>query len=163
MYKGFVDKLQTALSFSGRRKRSSHILLYFFYLITFPIWTMVFVPLTGGSYLLFYAGLIVILNLALNNHVKRLHDLGHSGWWVLLFIVPLINLLLLLYLFFFRGQMGGNQYGPDPITGSQEKILVGIEKPTKASQDPEKDFLNFDPSDALKKYKTSFKNNDRKI
>ena len=90
--------------------------------------------LMGGSLLLFYAGNIVFFSLALNNHVKRLHDLGHSGWWVLLFIVPLINILLLLYLFFFRGQMGGNQYGPDPITGSQERILAGIEKAARITE-----------------------------
>ena len=153
MDKRLVDKLETVFSFSGRRKRSSHILLYFFYLIALSIWSMVSVPTMGGTYLLFFFGFIVIFNLALNNHVKRLHDLGHSGWWVLLFIVPLINLVLLLYLFFFRGQMGGNQYGPDPITGSHEKILVGIEKPTKASQVPEENFLKDDPSDALKRYK----------
>ena len=119
-------------------------------------------PIMGGSgsYLLYYAGLVVTVNLAINNHVKRLHDLGHSGWWVLLFIVPFINLGLLFYLFFFRGQMGGNQYGPDPITGSQERISI-FEKPTKASQAPEEDFLKADPSDALKKYKANIKNNDR--
>ena len=155
MNKKVIDKLETAFSFSGRRKRADHILLYIVYIIAFSIWSMVSLPLMGESLLLFWVGLILILNLAINNHVKRLHDLGHSGWWVLLFIVPLINLLLLLYLFFFRGQMGGNQYGPDPITGSQERILVGSEKPTKASQVPEEDFLKDDPSDALKKFKAA--------
>lgn len=39
--------------------------------------------------------------------VKRSHDIGNSGWWVL---VPFYPLLLL----FIPGQKGKNQYGDDP-------------------------------------------------
>ena len=29
--------------------------------------------------------------------IRRLHDIGHSGWWVLVMFVPLINLVAWLY------------------------------------------------------------------
>ena len=48
-------------------------------------------------------------------YVKRCHDLGHSGWMVLLMLIPLINFCLILYLFFAKGTRGPNEYGEDPI------------------------------------------------
>ena len=45
--------------------------------------------------------------------VRRLHDLGHSGWWVLLGLIPIVNILMLIY-FAFDSQEGPNKYGPNP-------------------------------------------------
>jgi uncharacterized membrane protein YhaH (DUF805 family) len=49
--------------------------------------------------------------------VRRLHDTGRSGWWLLIFLVPLIGLILLLVWFAARGTPGTNAHGPDPIAG----------------------------------------------
>jgi uncharacterized membrane protein YhaH (DUF805 family) len=58
----------------------------------------------------FVAGLVVILRLSL----LRLHDLGRSGWWVMLYFVPVINLLLHLALIAVPGDRIQNEYGPVP-------------------------------------------------
>lgn len=52
---------------------------------------------------------------------RRLHDIGKSGWWLLLLIVPLANILLLLYMYFTRGDEGVNAYGlpPEPYTQTE--------------------------------------------
>jgi uncharacterized membrane protein YhaH (DUF805 family) len=42
---------------------------------------------------------------------RRLHDLGRSGWWQLLNILPIINLALAIYMVLFAGEAGENQYG----------------------------------------------------
>ena len=47
--------------------------------------------------------------------IRRLHDLGHSGWWCLLGLIPLVNLILGIYLLFFKGETGPNRFGPDPL------------------------------------------------
>ena len=42
---------------------------------------------------------------------RRMHDLGHSGWWVLfLFVIPIVVWIMAL----FDGQPMTNKYGPDP-------------------------------------------------
>lgn len=46
---------------------------------------------------------------------RRLHDLDLSGWWMLLFCVPLVNILFYIYILFFKGTEGPNQYGEDPL------------------------------------------------
>jgi uncharacterized membrane protein YhaH (DUF805 family) len=46
---------------------------------------------------------------------KRWHDRGHSGWWVLVAMVPLLGLVLVLLENGLRGsQPGSNAYGPAP-------------------------------------------------
>ena len=47
--------------------------------------------------------------------VRRCHDLGHSGWLLLIGLVPVVNFFWALYLWFFPGTHGENQYGPDPL------------------------------------------------
>ena len=46
--------------------------------------------------------------------VRRLHDTGRSGWWLLLAVIPLVGQLVLLYFFIDEGDEGDNDYGPDP-------------------------------------------------
>lgn len=46
--------------------------------------------------------------------VRRLHDTGRTGWWVLLGFVPMIGGLVLLIMLLFDSQAGPNQYGPNP-------------------------------------------------
>jgi uncharacterized membrane protein YhaH (DUF805 family) len=50
--------------------------------------------------------------------IKRWHDRGKSGWWVLIALVPLIGgLWALIETGFLPGTSGTNQYGPDPLAG----------------------------------------------
>ena len=56
---------------------------------------------------------------------RRLNDLNRSGWWFLLFIVPVANLLLAIYLIFFPGTDGANDYGPEPIANSIGVLILG--------------------------------------
>jgi uncharacterized membrane protein YhaH (DUF805 family) len=46
--------------------------------------------------------------------VKRLHDKGYTGWLSILMLLPLVNIIMLFWLGFARGQDGPNEYGPDP-------------------------------------------------
>ena len=57
---------------------------------------------------------------------RRLHDLNRSGWWSLLLIIPLLNLLFALYLMFGPGTAGSNQYGPKPAPNAVWLIIVGL-------------------------------------
>lgn len=44
--------------------------------------------------------------------VRRLHDIGKSGWWIFLGLVPYIGGFI-LFLFSVIGSDGENEYGPD--------------------------------------------------
>ena len=47
--------------------------------------------------------------------IRRLHDLDRPAWWCIGCIIPLVNAVLGVYLLFFKGTDGPNQYGPDPL------------------------------------------------
>ncbi|MEM9305074.1 MAG: DUF805 domain-containing protein [Pseudomonadota bacterium] len=46
-------------------------------------------------------------------NVKRLHDRDRSGWFLLLLIVPLVNLWIMIELAFLAGTAGDNRFGED--------------------------------------------------
>ncbi len=51
--------------------------------------------------------------------VRRLHDTGRSGWWVLLWFIPLIGWIILIIWYCQPGETGNNQYGPNPLGALQ--------------------------------------------
>lgn len=60
---------------------------------------------------------------------RRLNDLNRSGWWFLLFLVPLVNLALAIYLIFFPGTDGSNNFGPAPTANSIGVLILGWSMP----------------------------------
>ena len=48
------------------------------------------------------------------NVVKRCRDLGKSGFFALLMLIPLVNIIVGIYLAFFQGDLNDNEYGPSP-------------------------------------------------
>ena len=95
------------LLFSGRINRLRFLIVMvacFFYL-----------PLVGGPNLALILALPVFyLNLTVG--IQRLHDLGYTGWFVLLYPIPGANFILMMILLCFKGNSGENQYGPDPLS-----------------------------------------------
>ena len=69
-------------------------------LVTIPAGIMSFVGGIGGIMLT----------------IRRLHDLDRSGWFILLALVPFVNILFAIYIWFFKGTDGYNRYGADPLT-----------------------------------------------
>ena len=63
-----------------------------------------------GMFLL--AILLLWINIATN--IKRYHDLGKSGWFVLLQLIPIVGYVFIIYAAFFKGQEHDNKYGPNP-------------------------------------------------
>lgn len=43
---------------------------------------------------------------------RRLHDIGKSGWWQLIVLIPLIGWIILIIWFAKKGDEGANAYGP---------------------------------------------------
>lgn len=46
--------------------------------------------------------------------VRRLHDMDRTGWWYLL-IFTIIGIFILLVWYCFRGTIGDNRFGADPL------------------------------------------------
>lgn len=57
---------------------------------------------------------LVLLLPGLGLSVRRLHDIGKSGWWILLGFIPLVGTIILIIWFARDSEMTGNRYGPVP-------------------------------------------------
>src|SRR4051794_8393565 len=56
--------------------------------------------------------------------VRRLHDTGRSGWWILISLIPIIGGIVLLVFMVLDSEPGVNQYGPNP-----KAVIVGASAP----------------------------------
>ena len=66
----------------------------------------------GGFLSVIYYLAAIIPALAVT--IRRLHDTGRSGWWILISLVPLIGPIVLLIFFLQSSDFERNQYGPSP-------------------------------------------------
>ncbi len=90
-------------TFQGRARRKEYWMFFLFNsLIYFAIGFLGFSELA----LLYY---LVVLIPSIAVAVRRMHDVGKSGWFVL---IPLYNFILAIT----EGNKGENEYGPDPKT-----------------------------------------------
>jgi uncharacterized membrane protein YhaH (DUF805 family) len=48
--------------------------------------------------------------------IRRLHDTNRTGWWLLIWLIPLIGLIVLLVFYLQRGDDGENRFGPPSET-----------------------------------------------
>jgi uncharacterized membrane protein YhaH (DUF805 family) len=117
----YLKVLRQYADFTGRARRKEY---WMFTLVSFII-SVVLAILDGmlglesnvGAFnfglLVDLYGLAVLLpTLAVG--ARRLHDIGRSGWWLLLGIIPVIGAIVLIVFFATDGQRQPNAYGPDP-------------------------------------------------
>lgn len=53
-------------------------------------------------------------------HIKRWHDIGRSGWFSLLGLIPVLGFIVVLVLGLIPGTKGPNKYGPSPLREYRE-------------------------------------------
>ncbi|MBZ1351958.1 DUF805 domain-containing protein [Alcaligenaceae bacterium LF4-65] len=104
----FGTAVSTCLSkyatFSGRATRSE---FWWFYLFTFLInWIA---SLAAGNVVSLLVSLAFVLPLWAAG-ARRLHDIGRTGWWQLIFIT-VIGILVLIYWYAQETKPEENQYG----------------------------------------------------
>ncbi|WP_298858598.1 DUF805 domain-containing protein [uncultured Sulfitobacter sp.] len=46
--------------------------------------------------------------------IRRLHDIGRTGWWMLLVFIPLIGWIVLIVFYCTKSEPTPNQWGPEP-------------------------------------------------
>ena len=69
---------------------------------------------------------LVLLLPGLAVAVRRLHDSGRSGWWLLIALVPLLGALYLIWLMVRPSALGSNRYGAAPAFAAFASSLVSV-------------------------------------
>ena len=123
---GFAEAIKSFWSnyatFKGRARRSEYWFIQLFLIITNVAVGAIDLALMNGDVDRFIAnggggivGLVWILVTivpALAVLVRRLHDTGKSGWWVLMGFVPFAGAIVLFVFTVLDSTPGENKYGP---------------------------------------------------
>lgn len=111
----YLHVLKNYTVFNGRARRKEYWMFVLFNLLLSIAATVADYALfnTGsGAISGLYALVLLIPSLAVG--VRRLHDVGKSGWFLLIAFVPLVGVIWLLVLTCTEGTHGDNEYGLDP-------------------------------------------------
>jgi len=98
--------------FSGRSSRSAFWYWYLFEIIAGVAATLVDAILGTSPLVGVVLGLAILLP-GIAVAIRRLHDTGRSGWWLLLWFLPLIGPIVLI-IFYLTGSDEANKYGAGP-------------------------------------------------
>ena len=103
--KWYLKVLKNYAVFDGRARRKEYWMFFLFNSIISFVFSFICAyngaPEAANIYTLF----ILIPSLAVG--VRRMHDVGKSGWFI---IVPIYNFILSVS----KGNIGSNKYGSDP-------------------------------------------------
>jgi uncharacterized membrane protein YhaH (DUF805 family) len=125
----FIHCFKNYANFSGRARRKEYWMFVLFTII-FLILISILDGLLGTSYtfnyplggkeipmsfgyisIAFYLA-IIIPGIAVS--VRRFHDIGKSGWWYFVSMIPCVGPFIGIYFMAKAGDIGENLYGPDP-------------------------------------------------
>ena len=113
MINSIVKCFRECTNFKSRASRKEY---WSFYLFNFVVALLLgfLAGLLKMEWLLYVYGLVVLLP-TISVSVRRLHDLGETGWWYLVNLVPFVGGLLFFIWMAFKGQPGENKWGKNPV------------------------------------------------
>ena len=110
----FMDSTKTcaqkSFTIQGRASRSEYWFFYLFIIIA-QIGLGVVDGVAGTPLSLLVLALIPAIICV---SIRRMHDVGKSGWLLLIALIPLVNLILLYWFIFDGGQPHANHFGAVP-------------------------------------------------
>ena len=115
----YLKVLKQYADFSGRARRQEYWMFALFNMI-FGFIAIILDNVLGiamegvgyGPIYILYVLAVFIPGLAVA--VRRLHDVGKSGWMLLIALIPLVGAIWILVLFFTDSQKESNKWGQNP-------------------------------------------------
>lgn len=118
----YLTALRNYRDFNGRARRKEYWMFILFYLL-FAATAMVLDNILGiaiegvgyGPIYILYVLAMLVPSLAVA--VRRLHDIGKSGWMLLISLIPIIGSIWVIVLLAKDSAPGENEYGLNPKEG----------------------------------------------
>lgn len=114
----YLMALRKYADFTGRSRRREYWMFALFnFLISLALGVLDGgIGTTAGGTIGILSGLysLFVLIPGIAVAIRRLHDTGRSGWWLLLILVPFVGAIVLLIFFVQDSEPGANEYGYNP-------------------------------------------------
>ena len=119
----FIRAYKNFANFEGRDTRKQYWMFYLFYIIFYILCVIIDGVLYANGLVGEDGFLSIIYSLisfipSISITTRRLHDIGKSGWWQLIMLIPLLGILIVFYWMAKEGMHEDNQYGPNPYTNN---------------------------------------------
>lgn len=130
----YIKVLKNYAVFSGRATRKEYWMFVLFnfifglvaYLIDLGIGLLTFAVFGFfGFGLLYFLYTLAVLVPSLAVSVRRLHDVGKSGWYLLINLIPIVGPIWFLVLLCIDSQPGDNIHGPNPKGEEESGRAIG--------------------------------------
>ncbi|HEX4251406.1 MAG TPA: DUF805 domain-containing protein [Pseudonocardia sp.] len=115
----YLKVLRQYADFTGRARRTEFWMFVLFSVIISIVLSFVDSLIFGrgpngggGPLSLLYSLAVLLPSIAVS--ARRLHDIGRSGWWQLIGIIPIIGWILVIVWFATPGKAEPNQWGQNP-------------------------------------------------
>ena len=107
----FIEAFKKCTDFSGRARRKQY---WMFILVGAIIYLVLAIigTILGTMWLSTIYSLILLLP-SISITTRRLHDIGRSGWWQLIYLIPLVGLIVMV-IFLCQDSHKENKYGVSP-------------------------------------------------
>jgi uncharacterized membrane protein YhaH (DUF805 family) len=120
-------------NFEGRARRAEFWYFYLFSIVIFipPYILFIIGAVQESTSVMIVSGIILaiigfgLLAPTLAVYVRRLHDTGKSGWYLLLSLIPLVSLIVFIFTLL-ESDNFTNKYGKDPKNPDQDDELNKI-------------------------------------
>ncbi|MDR1760600.1 MAG: DUF805 domain-containing protein [Fibrobacter sp.] len=123
---GYYTKcLKNYVNFSGRARRKEYWGFYLWNVIICCVLAFIGGGITAVvgdpnfslALVPYYIYCLIIILPGLGVFVRRLHDVGRSGFWIFISLIPLIGAIVLLVWLCTKGESSDNKYGRNPLAG----------------------------------------------
>jgi uncharacterized membrane protein YhaH (DUF805 family) len=126
----YIAVLKKYAVFTGRSRRKELWMFFlchsFIIIFLFPIDAMSneFFTLDLPIFITIYVLATLLPNLGVQ--VRRLHDIGITGWLILIGLIPYVGVLVLLIAYMTDSEPGENKFGPNPkgVLKEDEKVVT---------------------------------------
>lgn len=114
----YLKVLRQYGDFTGRARRKELWMFTLFSVIISLVLAIVDSQLPFGILGIIYGLAVLLPSLAVG--ARRLHDIGRTGWWQLISLIPIIGTIVLIVFWATDGDPGPNAHGPNPKTSAGE-------------------------------------------
>ena len=129
----YLGVLKKYAVFTGRARRKEFWMFVLFNIIITLVLNLIdgflgagFEAGGGGIISVRYA--LAVLLPSIGVAIRRLHDIGKSGWWLFISLIPVVGGIWLIVLYCTDGELGENQYGPNPKEKAEAYMDQGFKR-----------------------------------
>src|SRR5690606_13777530 len=114
----YVLAIKNYVNFSGRAERREFWFFVLMHIAGSFLLGILDGLIFGANNLSLFSSLFILFNMipGISISVRRLHDIGKSGWWLLLSLIPLLGAILLIVWFIKPGDSEPNGYGANVVS-----------------------------------------------